>query len=171
MYKRQGTSWGKLAQNVEGTLLQFAKNESLLAGSFDAIATVLGTNDIVKKRGRPELWVKLSEHIRVVLEGTKKYLRPGCPATAILVTSPFHVEPDSDVKQFGDIMQEVCKAVGVSFIPVQWKKIHKSTRTPAKRFTTAGVALLTDAIVMAYQQVPKSASSTCLLYTSPSPRD
>ena len=122
---KSGLSWGKLGQDVEGTLLQFAKPESLLAGSFDAIATVLGTNDIRKHRAKPEIWVTLSEQIRVVLEDTKKYLRPGRPATAILVTSPFHMEPDYNVKKFGDIMQEVCKAVGVSFIPVKWKKSHK----------------------------------------------
>ena len=101
---KSGSSWKKLSSDVHGELQSYVKDESLGRQQFDAVFTVLGTNDIPKVTGRQSTWHQLEAAINTVARALKDYLvketrvrpasseHPSTTGVPIYITKPFCCE-------------------------------------------------------------------------------
>ena len=158
---KSGTSWVRISSNVHRELQSYVKGQSFGRHQFDAIFTVLGTNDIPTLTARQAKWHQLDQAITDVAKALKDYLvkpstghgasseHPSTSGMPIYITEPFCFEEGRNVLLFKESLQNVCKAEGLHFVEIKWDRAthcQVETKTPDKHFNVRGVHLLVDSL-------------------------
>ena len=149
---KSGTGWVKIAENVKRQLEAYCKGETL-AKDFDAVFTVLGTNDVPKVTAGEKRWHQLEDAMTQVVNGLKGFLRTSVTGVPIYVTAPFCFEASHATLLFCETLQRVCKDTRSHFVSVPWdetRHVQNKTKTPLKHFNTVGVKLLTESLLGAF---------------------
>ena len=96
---------------------------------FDAVVTVLGTNNIPKVTARQAMWDRLEDAGNNVAKVLKDYLvkasldlrgakskHPSTSGVPVYITEPFCCKGDKNVVLFKEVLQKVCTAEGFIFL-------------------------------------------------------
>ena len=167
---KTGTSWVKISTDVKRLLATYSKGQALGNREFDAVFTVLGTNDIPKVTARAVTWHHLEDAVTKVIKGLKGFLREGLTQAArsqhpwgtgvpIYVTAPFCFEVGHSVTLFCEMLQRVCKAENCHFVSVSWDQTchaQVTTKAPLKHFNTTGVQILLESLRCAFSAGARS---------------
>ncbi len=124
---KSNTSWSKISGDAHTELQAYAKSckgksdaPIDLRGRFDAVVTVLGTNDVPKVSALPRTWTRLEDLVPPTLEKLKVYLKPEAEPEAIIVTQPFNFEADRAANLFNELLAKSAKSTCVRFEFVPW---------------------------------------------------